>query len=287
MTAEVIAFVQDALNGNGNPEISGKLTTGIMESVSLGLAAHKEFWYREYNVTRPEIVLPQSASPVFWHSAEILGITVKEVTVDVSTGKFSLREYKKAINSNTICIVGSMPDMCYGFIDPIGALSELAKQYRTGLFIDASLGSFGLPFISKQLDLNHPLDLTIENLTAYVCDTRFYGVGPQACSVLFFAKSGMLKLSNYVKSDHLGGTYFTTSLSSRSNAPQIAATWETMLTVGKSEYRNFATKVFDTTKLIVEKLQSVKNELKIVGDPKVTIFNQKFLGWAYCLESWG
>jgi sphinganine-1-phosphate aldolase len=275
ITAEVISFVQDVLGGTGNPEVSGKLTTGIMESVSLGLAAHKEFWYREYNVTRPEIVLPQSASPVFWHSAEILDIKVREVTVDVSTGKFSLAEYKKAINSNTVCIVGSIPDMCFGGIDPIGALSQLAKQYRTGLFIDASVGSFGLNLFAKQLDLDHPLDLTIENLTAYVCNTRFYGVGPKACSALFFAKSGMHQLSNFVKADHLSGTYFTTSMSPSTNAPQIAATWDTMVTVGKSGYRNFANKVFDTTKLIVSALQTFKSELKVIGDPKVSFFPNK------------
>jgi sphinganine-1-phosphate aldolase len=53
---------------------------------------------------------------------------------------------KKAINSNTICIIGSFPNYAHGICDDIEAISALAKKYNKPLHVDASMGGFIAPF---------------------------------------------------------------------------------------------------------------------------------------------
>ena len=68
-----------------------------------------------------------------------------------------LREIRRNIDSNTICIVGSAPDYPFGLIDPIKELSELAKSYKVNFHIDACMGGFLLPFTENFSYINFNL----------------------------------------------------------------------------------------------------------------------------------
>jgi sphinganine-1-phosphate aldolase len=56
---------------------------------------------------------------------------------------------RKAINSNTIVMVGSAPSFPHGMVDPIDELSEAARQHGIGFHTDACLGGFVLPWAER------------------------------------------------------------------------------------------------------------------------------------------
>lgn len=56
---------------------------------------------------------------------------------------------KKAINSNTICIIGSFPSYPHGIHDDIEGLSEICHSYDIPLHVDCCLGGLLIPFYAK------------------------------------------------------------------------------------------------------------------------------------------
>ena len=56
---------------------------------------------------------------------------------------------RKAINSNTIAIVGCFPSYPHGTHDDIEGLSEIAVKYDVPLHVDCCLGGLLVPFYAK------------------------------------------------------------------------------------------------------------------------------------------
>ena len=64
---------------------------------------------------------------------------MRHIPVDPVTRKVDLRKFKRAINSNTILLVGSAPNFPDGILDPIPELSALAVRYKIPLHVDCCL----------------------------------------------------------------------------------------------------------------------------------------------------
>ena len=61
---------------------------------------------------------------------------IKQVKVPVDTSfRADVNAVKRAINNNTIVIVGSAPTFPHGAIDPIKEMSELALKNKIGFTI--------------------------------------------------------------------------------------------------------------------------------------------------------
>ncbi|TEB09707.1 PLP-dependent transferase, partial [Coprinellus micaceus] len=98
-------------------------------------------------VTEPEIIIPASAHAAFDKGAAYFKIKVHVIPVDGYTRKVDLKRVKRAINPNTILLVGSCINYPDGTQDDIAALSELALKHNLGLHVDCCLGSFIVPFL--------------------------------------------------------------------------------------------------------------------------------------------
>lgn len=74
------------------------------------------------------------------------------------------------MNSNTVCIVGSLPNFPYGTMDLIEELAILAKTKKVGLHVDACLGGFIIAF-AKDNGINYgKFDFTLDGVTSISCD---------------------------------------------------------------------------------------------------------------------
>ena len=79
---------------------------------------------------------------------------------------------KKAVNKNTIAIIGSAPSFPHGTIDPIEELSNIALEHNIGFHTDACLGGFVLPFAEK-LGFDVPIfDFRLKGVTSMSADTQ-------------------------------------------------------------------------------------------------------------------
>lgn len=139
MENELISFTRKMLNGDDTT--TGFTSTGGSESIFLAILAHKRYYLREKGITEPNIVMPESAHPAFYKACEYLDVEIKAIPCSTDTGNPNMKTYKNKINKNTICLVGSAPNFPFGTIDPLGQISELAGQYKTGFFIDGCMGS--------------------------------------------------------------------------------------------------------------------------------------------------
>lgn len=84
-------------------------------------------------------IIPISAHAAFDKAGQYFGIKIHHIPVDPVTRKVNLKRVKRAINANTILLVGSAPNFPDGIIDPIPELSELAVKYKIPLHVDCCL----------------------------------------------------------------------------------------------------------------------------------------------------
>ena len=68
------------------------------------------------------------------------------VNTCTSTGHVCSASLPQAITPSTILLLCSAPEYCYGMVDPVPTISELAVQQGLPLHVDACFGGFMLPW---------------------------------------------------------------------------------------------------------------------------------------------
>ena len=114
---EVISMTSWMLSGDEN--VVGSLTSGGTESILLSIKTYRDrARVIQPNITSPNMIVPITIHPAFEKAAHYFGVEIIHVAVD-SNYRVNIAEVKKAINRNTILLVGSAPQYCHGVVDPI------------------------------------------------------------------------------------------------------------------------------------------------------------------------
>ncbi len=109
------------------------------------------------------------------------------VPVNPKTWTVDVRTVEKAINKNTIAIVGSTPQYGQGVMDPIAGLSKIAVKHNVGLHVDCCLGSFLMATLRRMGSFDIPaFDFQCPGVTSISCDTHKYGFSVKGTSVIMF-----------------------------------------------------------------------------------------------------
>lgn len=80
-------------------------------------------------IEHPELVCADSAHAAFDKACHYFGVTLVHVPVDPVTFKIDLVALKRAINRNTIVIVGSAVGFPQGIMDPIPEVSHIIDHH--------------------------------------------------------------------------------------------------------------------------------------------------------------
>ena len=72
----------------------------------------------ERGVTKPNIVMSETAHCAFDKGGFYMGIEVRKVPI-TSNFTADINAIRSKIDSNTICLVASCPEYCYGNYDPV------------------------------------------------------------------------------------------------------------------------------------------------------------------------
>lgn len=254
LEAEVVAMTLSMFSGDA--ECGGVVTSGGTESILLACKAYRDRARREKGVVFPEIVTPVTAHAAFEKAAHYFGIRLVSIEINQVTGKADLAQMRKAINGNTVAVVGSAPNFAFGVIDDIVAIAALAHEFDIGCHVDCCLGSFLLPYIIKLKTLP-PCDFTVLGVTSISCDPHKYGFGPKGTSVIMYRGKELRHYQYFVSTDWTGGIYATpTLLGSRSGAV-VAATWAVMLSMGQEGYRNAARRISEVAEEVIKGIKSI------------------------------
>lgn len=223
--------------------------------------------------------MPASAHAAFDKGAKYLKIKVHLIPVDRYTRQVDIKHVKRAINVNTIMLVGSSVNFPDGNQDDIVALGVLASTYNIGLHVDCCLGSFIMPYLEKAglaEGVNGkykmiPFDFRVNGVTSISCDTHKYGFAPKGTSVIMYRDAALREYQYYVYPDWMGGAYGSPSFSGSRPGAVIAGTWAAMHYMGSSGYLESCRSIVKCARFIADTISSSVPELYILGNPPSSV----------------
>jgi sphinganine-1-phosphate aldolase len=260
MQRDIVKFSTHIMNGD--EEVCGHLTTGGSDSIANAVLAHKFWGQAVKGITKPNIVISHTTHLAFIRACNYYGlecriVMLKNMEVDVD-------EIERNIDQNTVLIVGSATEYCFGFLDPIEELAKLALTYNVGFHVDCCLGGFIMPFLAR-LDPSIPLfDFRVRGVTSISMDTHKYACGPKGLSVLLFRTKEMQGYLNF-NSHWEGGFYHSNSLSENKSGAIVAGTWATIQHLGTEGYLYRAKLIRDAVRKMKKTIETDLPILKLIG----------------------
>ncbi len=266
--AEVISMTLDLLHGEAvtDGEPVGIVATGGTGSICHAMLAYRDHAAQHRGVSRPNVIKPETAHPAFDKACHLFGIELRVAPVDPVTTQVDLEWVERNIDAATVAIVGSACNYGYGTIDPIEALSEMALRHGVGLHVDSCLGGFILPF-GQELGYDIPVfDFRLEGVTSISADTHKYGYAFKGTSVLTFRDKALRNAQYFFLTGWSGGKYCSPGMEGSRSGGLLAATWASMVQLGRQGYRTYAAEIFRTASAMQEVVRA-HPELRIIGQP--------------------
>ena len=128
------------------------------------------------------------------------------------------------------------------------------------------MGSLLVPFLDEYKHIN----FTLPGITSISCDTHKYGYSLKGSSVLLFKNYQFKKYQHYINKDWKGGVYATPTIMGSKSGGLIAATWASLLLIGKEQYRLYAQQIQKNLQFIRDSFIHYKDIL-IIGEPNINI----------------
>lgn len=193
------------------------------------------------------------------------------IDYDKTTLGIDLKKLRRAINKNTVAIVGSFPNFPHGCIDNIEEMSKIAEEYKIGLHVDACLGGLLAGFYSH-LNCNIAIpkfDFLLPGVSTISCDLHKYGLSPKGASWLLYKNREIRKNQYFIYPRWMGGTYPSPTIAgSRSPAFMICA-YAIMLKLGKNFYAMQAKNIHVCLETIKAFAKKNFTRIHVIGDPKI------------------
>ncbi len=270
MEAEIIAMTADMLNGDTSPEgtTGGLLTSGGTESLVTAMLTYREWGRNVKGIEHAQVIMPVTAHPALDKAFHYFGIDVVKAPV---TDQYvvDLDFVRDHVGPNTVALIGTAGTYPHGLIDPIPELGQIALEHDLGLHVDGCLGGFILPW-AKGLGYPVPaFDLSVAGVTSLSADTHKYGYALKGSSVLLFQPKTLRREQYFMIEGWPGGMYSSPSMGGSRSGGLIAATWASMLHMGREGYRSLAADIFRTADAVKAAVRS-HPELELIGD---SLFN--------------
>jgi glutamate/tyrosine decarboxylase-like PLP-dependent enzyme len=264
MEKEVVEMAASLLNGDEG--VVGNFTYGGTESIMLALKAAREKFRRERgkNVV-PELILPATAHPAFWKSAEYLGFKVLRAKLNDEL-RVNVDHVSELISNSTAVVVGSAPNYPFGVVDDIRALSDLALDSKVWLHVDACLGGFSLPFFRRLGERIPDFDFSVEGVSSISADYHKYGFSPRGASVILYRNAKLREGQIFVMAAWPGYPLVNTAVLSTRSAGTLAAAWAVINYLGFEGYLKMAEKMLYAKRRLIEGLTELG--LELIGKPE-------------------
>ena len=209
---------------------------------------------------------PETAHPGFDKACHLLGIELRIAPIDADTTLANLDEMRRASTPTRSHSIGSAGNYGYGTIDPIAELADLALERGVGLHVDGCLGGFLLPW-GEQLGYDiPPFDFRIPGVTTISADTHKYGYGLKGSSLLLFRDQALRDGQYFFQTSWSGGKYCSPGIEGSRSSGLLAATWASMVSLGREGYLRYAKAIFETAFAMQSDVRT-HPELRIMGNP--------------------
>ncbi|MFQ5698315.1 MAG: pyridoxal phosphate-dependent decarboxylase family protein [Myxococcota bacterium] len=269
---EITAMALDLMHGDAaagadpDARACGSVTSGGTESILTAVLMYRDKFRAERGIREPEIILPVTAHPAFEKGGHLFGVEIVHAPIDPETTLVDLDFVRSRLTERTIALVGSAGNYPYGTIDPIEALSEIAREHDIGLHVDGCLGGFILPW-GERLGYDIPVfDFRLPGVTSISADTHKYGFGLKGTSVLLCRDRALRRYQYFATPEWPGGKYNSPGIAGSRSGGLIAAAWASMVSLGREGFMGYAKQIFETSFAMQEAVRS-HPELKMMGRP--------------------
>lgn len=271
--AEIVSMTARLLSAEApqsvQQEICGTVTSGGTESILLAMKTYRDLAYAERGVRNPEIVAPVTAHAAFDKAAQYFKMKLRKIPVDKNFCA-DVAAARRAINSNTVVVVGSAPAFPHGTIDPIEELSEIARSRAIPFHTDACLGGFVLPFARKLGYAVPRFDFSLPGVTSISVDTHKYGYAAKGTSVILYRNAELRHHQFFTVTNWPGGMYFSPTIAGSRPGGLSAACWAAMVSIGEKGYLEAAKKILAVAEFLKDEIRKIP-ELYILGNPLYVI----------------
>ena len=154
------------------------------------------------------------------------------------------------------------------------ALSRLAIRKHIPLHVDACLGSFLVPFLSRAGFPTVPFDFSLKGVTSISCDTHKYGFAPKGNSTLLYRNSTIRSYQYFISPDWSGGVYASPSIAGSRPGALIASAWASLMSQGESGYISACHSIVGAAKKIEMSIRdniALRDDISILGNPLVSV----------------
>jgi len=269
MENEIVAMAASHLRGG--EDVTGNFTSGGSESIMLALKAARDYCrIRRPEIHTPEIILPTPAHAAFLKSAHYLQLKAVQVSVNSETFRADVPAIARAINPNTILLVGSAPSYTHGVIDPIAELGELASKHHLLLHVDACIGGFLLPYFRRLGEQVPDFDFTVPGVTSMSMDLHKYAYTPKGASIVLYRGKELRKYQLFASSRWTGYPLINNTVQSSKSGGPVAAAWAVLNYMGNERYLELARMKLSATRSILQGIRKIK-DLRVMGEPEMCL----------------
>ncbi len=267
--AEIISMTANMLGAESadrpGDSVCGVVCSGGTEGIMLAMKTYRDMAREKRGIRNPEMVIPVTAHVAFDKASQYFNIKMRKIPVG-SDYRADVRAAEKAINRNTVVVIGSSPCFPYGVIDPIEELSELARRKGVGFHNDSCLGGFILPWAEKLGYPVPPFDFRLPGVTSISADTHKYGYAPKGTSVILYRNTELRHFQFFKATDWPGGLYFSPTFAGSRPGALSAGCWSALVSTGEKGYMDAASRILKTADKIKAGITAIP-ELKLMGDP--------------------
>lgn len=268
MEAEIIRMVLNLYHGDEN--CCGSITSGGTESIVLAIKAYRDYARSVRGIRKPEIVVPQTAHAAFDKACQYFCIKCRTIPIDPKTFKADVKAMERAVNGNTILLVGSACGYPHGIIDDIQALAKVARKYNIPLHVDCCLGGFLVPFVNDAGFHIDPVDFSVPGVTSISCDTHKYGFTPKGSSIIMYSDKKYRQFQYSFTTEWPGGIYISPTIAGSRCGGNIATCWAALLHYGYNGYVESTRKILTVQRRIMNELEKVDG-LYVLGEPLLSV----------------
>lgn len=230
---EVIGMALSLLGGG--PSAGGTFTSGGSESIFLAMMAARNKARAQRGVTRPNIVLPDTAHLTFDRAAEALGLEVRRVPVGAGF-RADVPAMAARMDAETVALIGSAPNYPFGTFDPIPDLAALARSRGAWMHVDACVGGFLAPYVRRLGHAIPPFELDVPGVTSLSADIHKHGMAPKGASLLLVADAADREWHKFESRAWQRGPYVAYTTQGTRPGGAVAAAWAAMMHLGEEGY---------------------------------------------------
>ena len=252
-------------------DASGFITTGGTESIIQAVQTCRDYERakRDDAAHRGNIVMAYSGHPAFDKAAGLMDLEVRRVPCGPDY-RADVAALERAIDADTIMLVGSAPCFPYGVFDPIEELSGLAERHNIWLHVDACVGGYLAPFVRQSGRSIPAFDFSVPGVSSMSADLHKFGFAPKPISTVFYRNPEKAAHHGFEFHDWPNGRFATTTIVGTRAAGAIAGAWSLFQHLGRDGYTKIASELMTGIETYRAGIAGIEG-LHVLGEPELSI----------------